>query len=684
MNRFLILTILLVGSLEVLAQPAIGRSDFYHIGDVVQYRVVDPGNVQPGPAGNGVTWDFRGMTRNSAEDYEIRFQAPSVAPNAANFPEANMVQVQDTGDYTAYSFLLATDDMIRLEGLDIPDLGVVTYSDKSLWANLPFTFGETQTDAFIGQYTFNVSGVSGISHRTGDLTTTYDGYGTLILPDGQSFSGARRLKLEQTVNDEIVVQGFSITTTVDTITYQWFIPGNGNQAFSITYATTTISTTGTSVESVVAVYQEVEDTGSGGTTVTRGTHLTAQGGDFDTELLIHNPTNSAKTLTLKPYSSTGSEGQNVTVNLPAGTTTRSLQQSYFNPDAASFSASGCDECIFSMGYRAAHLEDASTAQVHQNSRVETDFFIYPGEWEVLFDGAAIINAGTAAATIDAVQLDDSGHQIAKVNIATNLAAGGKKLTIFNTLFDNIPNTMIKLESTQPISVMMLRIDQEGRYLYQNLPLPNTPEAGDARWLAHITATSESGGFDTDILLHNTSGSSKSVTLQPYDSTGHALNPVSETVAANATSRFAKLDLFGADASHVKITGATEVLVTAGYRARVENASTAQIHEAEPVGNSFTIYPGNWDVLFDGFAIVNTGNATTSLRVSQINDDGTTTTPVILTDALAPNAKFLGLLEGKISNNPNSIIKVEADQPLAILALRLTKDSRYLYGNEVLP
>ncbi len=398
--------------------------------------------------------------------------------------------------------------------------------------------------------------------------------------------------------------------------------------------------------------------------------------------MIHNPTSSAKTLTLTPLTAAGGAGQPVNVNLPARTTNRALQQTYFSADAASFTSNGCTECVFSMGYRAAGLENAATAQVHQNNRTETEYQFYPGEWAYLYDGAAIINTGTANANIDALQIDDAGNLLATVNLSTNLAPGGKKLTIFNTLFNNTPDSMIKIRSTQPISVMVLRIDAEGRYLYQNLPLPDKPEASDERWVAHIT--SETGGFDTDVMVHNTSNSSKTISFHPYTSTGSMLTPVDVTVPANTTRRFAKLALFNGDTSHAMITGSTDVMVTVGYRSRVANSSTAQIHEAKPVGTSFEIYPGSWDVLFDGFAIVNTGNATTSLQVSQINDDGTTTTPITLTNALAPNAKFLGLLEGVIANNPNAIIRVEASQPLAILALRLTKDSRYLYGNEILP
>ncbi|MDJ0840078.1 MAG: hypothetical protein QNK37_26435 [Acidobacteriota bacterium] len=664
------------------SQADFTRADVWQIGDHVDYFAVDATNAEPGPAGTGVTWDFSNLPRLPEEDFSVRYAAPSEAPNQGLFPGANMVHIQDAGPLFAYTFFTVNDQQFVLDGLDLPDLGVVTYSDKNIWLNFPLAYNETQADDFVGTYEFNIQGITGIADRTGNLSTHYDGFGTLILPDGTTVNNVRRLKLDQVVNDVINVTGLSITTRVETTTYHFFAEDSRNQVFTLTLADTTVTPPGLTTPSKVAYYRTSNGDGnSQAAGKRRGAHLTTQGGDFDSEILIRNTGDTQQQVTLQPYDETGTELDPVTVDLGAGATSRVLAQEYFSPDAKSFGVAGCDSCPISVGYHAA-VENASTAQVHETGRFENRFYVYPGEWDTLFDGAALINAGDGPAKIDAVQLDDDGNVLATVNLETDLASGGKHLTIFNNLFGNNPNSIIELTSDQPMAVMILRISSDGRFLYQNLPLPPNPEPDSSRRLAHIT--SETGGFDTDIYVHNTADSARSVTLQPYNDDGAALGPVQVDVPARGTRRFAKTDLLSPDASHLAVTGSTDCVVTAGYRARVENASTAAIHEAAPVGSSFDVYPGEWDLLFDGFALVNAGDAEAAVTVTQIGDDGSVLANVTLAENLAPNAKYLGLLEGLIPDNKNSTIRIESTQPLVVLALRLSKDARFLYNNNPIP
>jgi len=682
MKRFMLLCHFLFlgcGLTQLWAQPNLTRADVYNIGDTAEYFALDATNAVPGPAGVGVTWDFSNLPRIPDQDYVVYYEAASVAPNAAMFPQANMVAIQNAGPIDAYTFINVTDQRITLEGLDLPDLGVVTYSDKDIWLNFPLGYNQTQADDFVGTYTFNVQGFSGIADRTGNLSTHYDGFGTLILPGGVSVPNVRRLRLEQTVTDVVHVAGTTVTTVVESVTYNFFEDGDRRQLFQLTLADSTITPPGMTVSSKLASYREAG--GSSSLVARRGAHLTVQGGDFDSEILVHNPTDSAQVVTLQPLDGNGGELAAVNVNLAAGATSRVLQQQYFSSAAKSFVSSGCDGCIFSVGYRATSAE-GSTAQVHQTDRFEDEFYFYPGEWNLLFDGAAIVNAGNTPAKVEAYQLDYDGQMIEKVTLVEDLAPGAKFLTIFNSLFDNIPDSMVKLQADQPMAVMILRISSDNRFLYQNLPLPPVPDAEDGRWIAHIT--SENGGFDTDVLLHNGSATGKKVILHPFTPAGVALDPVEVTVPGGATRRFAKTELFSDDTSHASITGATECLVSVGYRAKAPDSSTADIHEAPPVGNTFFLYPGEWDLLFDGVAMVNTGDGDATVTVTQIGDDGSIRGMAVLVDGLAPRAKYLGLLEGLVDEDPQSIIRVESTQPLAILSLRLSKDSRYLYNNPPLP
>lgn len=663
-------------SLSTWAQSNFTRDDFYKPGDSAQYFGVDATGISPGPAGNGVTWDFSNLSRKPDEDFKVDYALPSAAPNAGQFPEANMVAIQDAGATTAYSFLYADNNQIRLEGLDLPDLGVVTYTDKSEWFDLPFGFNESQSDPFVGTYTASVQGISVRSDRDGSLTTKYDGFGTVILPDGTRVNNVRRLKLDQTVNDKISVSGFTITTKAVTTTYHYFAEDERLQIFTILEGDVTVTPPGTNVKSVIAYYRVPSGTQQPVAANRRGPHLTTQGGAFNSEIIVRNPTDQAQSLNLIPLDGTGSPLATQTIQLGPNAISRTLQQNLFPAEAKSFEVNGCDDCIFSVGYRA-DIANASTAQVHQFGSFEKEVSIYPGEWQALFDGAAIVNAGDAAANITATQIDDTGNVINTVTLASNLAPGAKELVLFNDVLVDNPNSMIRINSEQPMAVMTLRISSDFRFLYQNLALPKQIDANAQRWLPHIT--SDSGGFNTSLVLHNRSNAEQTVTFTPYANDGSALSQVMQTVGAGQTMRLAKADLFDGNTSHLSISGSTDCIVSAGYRANSDGASTSISHEVSPTGKALYLYPGEWNVLFDGVAIINTGTETAQVFATQTSDDGTILAQGTLAE-LAPNAKYLGVFEGLFQDSPQSVIKIEATQDIALLTLRLSKDGRYLYNN----
>lgn len=678
--RVFVSTMIFLACVSVMAQADLTRADFYQPGDNPSYLGVDVTGVDVGPAGNGVTWDFSGLPRVPDSDYSVSYDAASAGPAAGQFPNANMVAIQDAGPANAYTYFQVSDSLITVEGLDIPDVGILTYSDVSEYITLPFGFNDTHTDDFQSTWNFEVNGIPGVGERTGTATTTFDGYGTIILPNGERIENVRRIYTDQVVNDAVTSSGFTVNTRVHTRTYNFYAVGTQTEVFHYIWGETFVDIANTTTVSVQAAYLDK----SGGTTTPttfapRGSHLTTQGGDFDSEILVHNA-GSAATLTLTPYDNNGQALTNATLDLPAGGSVRTLQNNLFPAEAKSFSTSGCDDCRVSIGYRASGIEDASTAQVHQSTRYDEELIFYPGEWSLLFDGAAIINAGDANAEIVAERLDDSGNVLESVPLETALEPGGKHLTIFNNLF-NDASGVVKVRSTEPMTAMILRISTDGRFLYENLPIPGTPTNGD-RWIAHIT--SDTGGFDTDIYAHNFSSEAQTVQINPFDSDGNALAPLPLVVEANSTRRFAKSDFLGSTTSHASITGSTDVLVTVGYRSQLPDSSTAPIHEAPATETTFYLYPGEWDVLFDGLAMVNTGSGATDITVTQLDGNGNAVASETLVSGLAPNAKFLGILESSLPDNPDTIIRVDSTEPLAVLVLRLSKDSRYLYGNNPLP
>jgi len=672
-------TVFLLAASHVFAQPAVTRADIWQLGDNVTLLGLVADDLEPGPAGNGVTWDFSELVRDGDRDSTFLYLDPSGVPDGDMFPLANLAaRTEFEPDGFIFVFSKTDDDGVIDYGQTTP-VGISILEDPRIVFQFPFGFNDTQNDNFSGTLAFNVQGNDLDGTRTGTIEVTYDGFGTLILGE-KTFTQVRRMKQVQEVTDTFIVNGSPVGATSITTSYLYLARESGTAILQLDFSETT--TQGMTTSSSSARFQELDVLPDPQPFDRYAAHLTAQTGNFDTEIIVHNTSDQPHTLNISPLEADGTPLPEVVLNLFPNTTTRALQQNYFPVDAAGFGASGCEDCIFTMGYRA-KVTDASTAHVHQATDFKTEYYFYPGEWDLLFDGAAIVNAGLASATVTLSQFGSDGTLLDQLTLAENLAPGAKYLDVFNGKFENQPNAILKLESDQPMAVMILRISQDNRYLYQNLALPNEPgESGTGRWLAHIT--SDTGGFQTSILIHNRGTSDQMVTIQPYNIEGMALETESVLVPAGWVQRFDKADLVPSETSHAAITGSTDCVVSVGYKAVLPNASTAQIHETSGIGNQFTFYPGEWDLLFDGIAIVNLGDGPATLTATQIADSGEALATVTLHDSLAPNAKFLDVLEGKLPANPNTSIRIESNQPMAVLALRLSKDNRYLYGNQPLP
>lgn len=660
----------------LFAQPAVTRDDLWVAGETIAFIGIEAEGVDPGPAGNGVTWRFADLVRDQSGDSTFEYLNPDGIPGADRFPEANIV-AQTEFQPVGFSRLFAkvTQDEILDYGQTTPQ-GTITYTNPVRFLAFPFSYNQVLTDDFLGEVESNVNGVMVSGTRRGTVREHYDGFGTLIL-NGRTFEGVRRLKQVLTVTDSLNANGATFEATGITTSYTWLARESRTAVFQLSFVEVTAN--GVTSRQASGNYQDIFPGQEPALATRYGPHLTNQGGNFDTQVIIANPGDSQEILQLQPLASNGQPLAAIRLDLAPGDVRRELQNTLFPADASGFSTSGCNACQFTLGYRA-KLQNASTAHVHQTTSLKNRYYFYPGEWQLLFDGAAIVNAGDQPAKIEASQIADSGELLQKITLVDALEPGAKFLDVFNSKFSDQPDSIISLQSNQPLAVMILRISSDNRYLYQNLSLPDNPSG--TRWLAHITG--DGGGFKSTLLFHNRSTTEKRLVLTPYDSEGNALGDQTVTVPGNQVMRKEKSSIVPPTTSHIAISGASECVVSVGYQAVLENASTAQIHETKPIGNRFTIFPGEWDVLFDGLAIINTGDTPTAITATQLSDQGQVLGTAVLSAELAPGAKFLGVLEGVFEQNSNSSIRIEATQPMAILALRLSKDSRYLYGNQPLP
>lgn len=203
-----------------------------------------------------------------------------------------------------------------------------------------------------------------------------------------------------------------------------------------------------------------------------------------------------------------------------------------------------------------------------------------------------------------------------------------------------------------------------------------------RIISHVT--SADGGFATTVIMENSAVDAREYRLQPYDNAGNALAVVSGEIGGQQTLTMDAGDL-GDGVSHFTIE-ANDILVTAAYVARGEGGSPAHVPESSAQATRFRLFAGNWNTVFDGFAVVNTGSEAADVWVAQRNAAGEIVQTVRAAEALAANAKALYII-GQPSGSAfdltaGNTFEVYAEQPLAITALRSNiPGSTFLWVNE---
>lgn len=204
---------------------------------------------------------------------------------------------------------------------------------------------------------------------------------------------------------------------------------------------------------------------------------------------------------------------------------------------------------------------------------------------------------------------------------------------------------------------------------------------------HVTR--QNGGFVTHIILENQSVVDQSVTLQPYAESGAALTPRNVNLNANASRSISVQDVFSADAllvSHfTHDNDAVRAYVT--YQSSQEPSTPAHVAQSEAQASRYSLFVGDWSVVFDGIAVVNTGDEAVDVWVAQRRLDGTVVKAVRAIQDLEPMAKGLyviGAPEGSdFEAMEDAYFDVYADQKLAVTALRgtpPTADVGYLWAS----
>jgi len=417
-------------------------------------------------------------------------------------------------------------------------------------------------------------------------------------------------------------------------------------------------------------------------------HVTALGGGFSTEVLIHNADLDAQTYTFTPYNSSGQVGTPARGSMEGRSASRfSISELFENPESVShFSVvTSAPEVLVTLSYQA--NGPGSAAHLSTSSGFPTKGFLLPGNWNIFFDGVAMVNMGTQDASIIVRQKNASGSIVQEITHEANLPSMAKSLMVIGGpnggAFSNAEDTLFEIESTQPLAIIALRgtvPGSETNYLWENQTITAT-EQDEWIFMGHMTR--EGGGFASTIFVINDSAENQEFSLRPYDSAGNALPKVTRQLGAGSFGEFAPSTLLGSpDVSHFLITRRSRDLhFSVSYITATGPGGPAQVSATPQLDHTWQIYPGDWTKVFDGFAVVNLGLADTDIFVQQIQMAGTGKIAEVLVcqkalSDLAHDAKGLYVLGGPGVSSPfqaseNTYFRVFSPLPVALVPLRGT-------------
>jgi len=177
-------------------------------GDVYEYFNTDTLGIVAGPAGTAQIWNFEDLNVDTVLKFENYISPIVTTPPVTGHTTA-------TGDsLQGFTFFKNTTAKYEMLGFsDSANVNVVAYSNPMTMVTFPFSYNNSATDSFAFTTTFQGNSVN----ATGTITTTADGSGNLLLPQG-AFNNVLRVKYNVVVN--LLVLFFNVTQT-QTI-YEWY------------------------------------------------------------------------------------------------------------------------------------------------------------------------------------------------------------------------------------------------------------------------------------------------------------------------------------------------------------------------------------------------------------------------------------------------------------------------------
>lgn len=205
----------------------------------------------------------------------------------------------------------------------------------------------------------------------------------------------------------------------------------------------------------------------------------------------------------------------------------------------------------------------------------------------------------------------------------------------------------------------------------------SPQSLPERIMPHLAQTA--GGFMSTIILRNPSDVSQSYLLQPYAADGTPLPEAMGSLESHTMRYTSPAELFGSEVSHFTVSG--QIQTSVAYQSLVaEDSSPVVVHDTllDVEAADAVFFPGNWDVVWDGLALVNPHDVTLMVTIQQEDSSGQILDSV--TAEVQPWAKSLLLLSDEFDPHPQSHFRVNSEMPFILMAIQGEHGSATMWEN----
>ncbi len=223
-----------------LAQPTITRNDIptaigseYTLvsGDQLSYT------VDLGSPGGNQTWNYSTLDLGTLSSYTSVVVDVAETGYEEYFPTANLASTLDDDDFEMYSFNEITNDYLRFLGMagSDGDTTMIMQFEATPTFNFPVQYNDQWTTTMSFSLTIDFGGGIVMTMTSeAELEWTVDGWGTVTLPDGNTFDNCLRAQILDTTTIITEITGLPPQTETTTdISYDWYRPGVHGYILSI-------------------------------------------------------------------------------------------------------------------------------------------------------------------------------------------------------------------------------------------------------------------------------------------------------------------------------------------------------------------------------------------------------------------------------------------------------------------